>query len=199
MARESKLSGLSNNELRALGTKGVAAKFYSGNVGAAWNALFNPKTGRLANDKQDAPVTTKPAQPATVKTATVKAQPAIKPAGLPGRVEDYFFDSLGWDENVTIQKHHVELVVLSDTPAWNRLIRRFGLEEKLMLQEFLGAGCTLTDRAEMVRSEKRNRPFVISAETVAKFASIDSGLIQRESRFESSRYDYDLTAFYCAD
>ena len=199
MARESKLSGLSDNELRALGTKGVAAKFYNGNVGAAWNALFNPKTGRLANDKQDSPATTKTAQPVTVK------QPAVKATGelvgppierfLPGRIE-LLLEMLGHDVHVVGVLKAIE----ENSVSWCTQIRKMGEDERELMRAFTGmTAWTLADIAHEKREEKRNAPFKTSAETVAKFASIDTGLNQRESRFESSRYDYDLTAFYCAD
>lgn len=199
MARESKLSGLSDNELRALGTKGVAAKFYNGNVGAAWNALFNPKTGRLANDKQDSPATTKTAQPATVK------QPAVKATGefvgppierfLPGRIE-LLLEMLGHDVHLTGVLSAIE----ENAVAWCTQVRKMGEDERALMRDYTGMNSwTLADIAHENREEKRNAPFKTSAETVAKFAGIDAGLVQRENRFESSRYDADLVTFYCAD
>ena len=200
MARESKLIGLTDNELRALGTKGVAAKFYNGNVGAAWNALFNPKTGRLANDKQD---TTPVKSIATAKPATVKAKPAtadefVGPPVeklLPGRIE-VLLEMLGHDLHLT----GVIAAIEENAVAWCTQIRKMGEDEKALMRAYTGlTAWTLADQAHEKREEKRLRPFIISDETVAKFAGIDTGLVQRENRFESSRYDADLVTFYLAD
>ena len=199
MARESKLSGLSDNELRALGTKGVAAKFYNGNVGAAWNALFNPKTGRLANDKQDSPATTKTAQPATVK------QPAVKATGefvgppierfLPGRIE-VLLEMLGHDVHITGVLNAIE----ENAVAWCTQVRKMGTDERELMRAFTGmTAWTLADIAHENREAKRLLPFVISKATVDTHQAIDDTLRQKKERFEMLRYDSDLTAFYLAD
>ena len=193
MARESKLSSLSDNELRALGTKGVAAKFYNGNVGAAWNALFNPKTGRLANDKQDSPATTKPAQQAVKATGEFVGPPIER--FLPGRIE-LLLEMLGHEVHVVGVLKAIE----ENSVSWCTQIRKMGEDERALMREFTGmTAWTLADIAHENREAKRLRPFKASAETVTKFASIDAGLAQREARFELSRYDSDLTAFYLAD
>jgi hypothetical protein len=199
MARESKLSGLSDNELRALGTKGVAAKFYNGNVGAAWNALFNPKTGRLANDKQDSPATTKTAQPATVK------QPAVKATGefvgppierfLPGRIE-LLLEMLGHDVHLTGVLNAIE----ENSVAWCTQIRKMGDDERALMRDYTGmTAWTIADIDHEKREEKRMLPFVVSKATVSTHQAIDETLRQKRDRFEMLRYDADLTAFYCAD
>ncbi len=193
MARESKLIGLSDNELRALGTKGVAAKFYNGNVGAAWNALFNPKTGRLAGDKQDAQVKAATAQPAKPATVEFIGPPVEKL--LPGRIE-LLLEMLGHDVHLTGVLNAIE----ENSIPWCTQVRKMGEDERALMREFTGmTAWTLADIAHENREAKRLRPFKASAETVAKFAGIDAGLIQRENRFESSRYDSEITAFYCAD
>ena len=200
MARESKLIGLTDNELRALGTKGVAAKFYNGNVGAAWNALFNPKTGRLANDKQD---TTPVKSIATAKPATVKAKPAtadefVGPPVeklLPGRIE-VLLEMLGHDVHIT----GVIAAIEENTVAWCTQVRKMGVDEKALMRAYTGlTAWTLADQAHEKREEKRLLPFVISKATVSTHQAIDDTLRQKKERFEMLRYDAELTAFYCAE
>ena len=200
MARESKLIGLTDNELRALGTKGVAAKFYNGNVGAAWNALFNPKTGRLANDKQD---TTPVKSIATAKPATVKAKPAtadefVGPPVeklLPGRIE-VLLEMLGHDLHLT----GVIAAIEENAVAWCTQIRKMGEDEKALMRAYTGlTAWTLADQAHEKREEKRLLPFVISKATVSTHQAIDDTLRQKKERFEMLRYDAELTAFYCAE
>mgnify|MGYP003608680202 CR=1 FL=1 len=140
---------------------------------------------------------------ATAKPATVKAKPAtadefVGPPVeklLPGRIE-VLLEMLGHDVHIT----GVIAAIEENTVAWCTQVRKMGVDEKALMRAYTGlTAWTLADQAHEKREEKRLRPFIISDETVAKFAGIDTGLVQRENRFESSRYDADLVTFYLAD
>lgn len=189
---------LTNGEMAALvGCTEGSASNYRKTVAEAtgWTMVSGKRsTGDTATIKANAT-----AQPATVK------QPAVKATGefvgppierfLPGRIE-VLLEMLGHDVHLT----GVLNAIKENSVPWCTQVRKMGEDERELMRAFTGmTAWTLADIAHENREAKRLRPFKASAETVAKFASIDSGLIQRESRFESSRYDYDLTAFYCAD
>lgn len=140
------------------------------------------------------------------KTATVRVVPvapkATLPASkltLPGRIEDYLLDNIlpeSWDDEKPIPQHFVELVVLSDTPDWNKRIRRLGQDEIDMLEAFLGAPCTMNRREDALLAKRARAPFERSEAKVAHYGRIDAGLESAENRFNASRYDAAITAFY---
>ncbi len=169
------------------------------NSGAVSNILKQLCWGPFNGTQPAAATATATAtKPATVKAAQPNAVEFIGPPVeklLPGRIE-LLLEMLGHDVHITGVLNAIE----ENSVPWCTQIRKMGEDEKALMREFTGmTAWTLADIAHENREAKRLRPFKASAETVAKFAGIDAGLIQRESRFESSRYDSDITAFYCAD
>ena len=189
---------LTNGEMAALvGCTEGSASNYRKTVAEAtgWTMVSGKRsTGDTATIKANAT-----AQPATVK------QPAVKATGefvgppverfLPGRIE-VLLEMLGHDVHITGVLNAIE----ENSVPWCTQVRKMGEDERALMRDYTGMNSwTLADIAHENREEKRNAPFKTSAETVAKFAGIDAGLVQRENRFESSRYDADLVTFYCAD
>jgi len=202
MARESKLNSYSDSQLRELGPKGLFELGLYASVNGAWNALYLKPNGRLCDEGPAAKATAQTAKVANAKPVTVKAQTAtvefIGPPVeklLPGRIE-VLLEMLGHDVHLTGVLSAIE----ENAVAWCTQVRKMGEDERALMRDYTGMNSwTLADIAHEKREEKRNAPFKTSAETVAKFASIDSGLVQRELRFESSRYDSDIVTFYLAD
>ena len=189
---------LTNGEMAALvGCTEGSASNYRKTVAEAtgWTMVAGKRsTGDTATIKANAT-----AQPATVK------QPAVKATGefvgppierfLPGRIE-LLLEMLGHDIHLT----GVIAAIEENSVPWCTQVRKMGEDERELMRTFTGmTAWTIADIDHEKREAKRLRPFKASAETVAKFAGIDAGLIQRETRFESSRYDVDLVTFYLAD
>lgn len=198
MAKQSRIAHLTDEQLTSMTAKEIAAQFYNGNVGAAWNAL----DGRGLKGKPAANDGKKTTVAIAVSKATVKPVAPIAPEfmPLPGRVVDFMIDNIlpeDWNDEQEIPQHFVELVVLSDTVDWNKRIRRFGAEEIEMLESFLCAPCTMNRREDALLAKRARAPFERTEATINHHARIDAGLLNAENRFEASRYDADITAFYC--
>lgn len=198
MGQTSVANFLSTNSQADLAAKVGYFKKGKPNSGAVYNALKD--LGWLSESKRSiqkaAANFDKATQPTTVKQpATVEfIGPPVEKL-LPGRIE-VLLEMLGHDVHITGVLNAIE----ENSVPWCTQVRKMGEEERALMRTFTGmTAWTLADIDHERREEKRLRSFIISDETVAKFAGIDAGLVQRESRFESSRYDYDLTAFYCAD
>ena len=168
------------------------------NSGAVYNALKD--LGWLPESKRSIQKAVanfdKATQPTTVKQPeTVGFIGPMPERFLPGRIE-VLLEMLGHEVHVVGVLKAIE----ENSVSWCTQIRKMGEDERALMREFTGmTAWTLADIAHENREAKRLRPFKASAETVAKFAGIDAGLIQRETRFESSRYDVDLVTFYLAD
>ena len=166
------------------------------NSGAVYNALKD--LGWLPESKRSIQKAVanfdKATQPAAVKATGEFVGPPIE-RFLPGRIE-LLLEMLGHEVHVVGVLKAIE----ENSVSWCTQIRKMGEDERALMREFTGmTAWTLADIAHENREAKRLRPFKASAETVAKFAGIDADLIQRETRFESSRYDVDLVTFYLAD
>ena len=190
---------LTNGEMAALvGCTEGSASNYRKDVSKAtgWTMVSGKRsTGDTATIKANAT-----AQPA-VRAATVKQPETVGFIGpmperfLPGRIE-VLLEMLGHDVHLTGVLNAIE----ENAVAWCTQVRKMGDDERALMRDYTGmTAWTIADIDHEKREEKRLRPFIISDETVAKFAGIDAGLVQRENRFESSRYDADLVTFYCAD
>ena len=132
----------------------------------------------------------KAAQPATVEFIG----PPVEKL-LPGRIE-LLLEMLGHDIHLT----GVIAAIEENSVPWCTQVRKMGEDERALMRDYTGMNSwTLADIAHENREAKRLRPFKASAETVAKCASVDASLAQREARFEAARYDADISAFYCAD
>lgn len=206
MAKQSRISHISDETLASMTAKEIGAQFYNGNTGAGYNACvargIKPKS---ANGEQAKTVTAKPIA-APVVTANAVAKPAKAESDtrpLPVRVEAYFEYRLGWDMTLPIQPHHIEMLIRCDDTGWNQLALKFGPEETAMLGEFLESGgyCPVprvSQRAEWEREQIKLAEKRRIAEAVAAIVAIDNRLAGQRERFESSRYDADITAFYLA-
>lgn len=205
MAKQSRIAHLTDEQLTSMTAKEIAAQFYNGNIGAGYNALvargIKPKAKETAKNA-DSGVKTAVARLVPVAP---KATPPVAILTLPARVEEWLVDNIlpeEWqdsDGHLTreIPRHFVELVVISDTPDWNKRIRRLGQDEIAMLEAFLGDACTINRREDAAIAKAARVPFERAQARMDAQASIDAGLATAKSRFENSRFDADITAFYC--
>ncbi len=195
MGQTSVANFLSMNSQADLAAKIGYFKKGKPNSGAVYNALKD--LGWLPESKRSIQK--------SVANFDKSAQQAVKATGefvgppierfLPGRIE-LLLEMLGHDVHITGVLNAIE----ENSVPWCTQVRKMGEDERALMRDYTGmTAWTLADIAHENREEKRLRPFKASAETVAKFAGIDAGLVQRESRFESSRYDADIVTFYCAD
>ena len=114
---------------------------------------------------------------------------------LPGRIE-LLLDVLGHDLHIT----GVMAAIEEKSKNWCIQVRRMGDNKKKLMVDRTGrTAWTLADIAHEKREEIRQAPFKRSIETVAAYAEIDSRLLAAEAKFEQSRYDAEISAFYCAD
>lgn len=206
MAKQSRLANVSDETLASMTAKEIGEKWYGGNTGAGYNAAIargiKPKS---ANGAQAKTVTAKPIA-APVVTAKVVAKPAkaeIDTLPLPGRVEAYFEYRLGWDMTYPIQAHHVELLILADDVTWNQLAMKFGPEEIAMIGAFLESGgycpvARVSQRADWLAEKANVAAAKRIADSISAIAAIDNRLANQRARFEASRFDADITAFYAA-
>lgn len=204
MARQSRLSHLTNDQLENMTAKQIGDMFYNGNTGAGYNALvarcIKPKAQETAKNA-DSGVKTAVARLVPVAP---KATPPVAILTLPARVEEWLVDNIlpeEWqdsDGHLTreIPRHFVELVVLSDTPDWNKRVRRLGQDEIDMLEAFLNAPATMNRREDALLAKRARAPFERSEAKVAHYGRIDACLESAENRFNASRYDAAITAFY---
>lgn len=186
MAKQSRISHLSDAELTAMTTREIAAAYYDGNNGAAWNAL-NARGLKGApsadgnNGNAEKPIIAQ-------KRATATT------AYLPGRVADWAMKKLGMDpddgDTIPDGFSPEDFLALPDVATesvnYLRLISRLEPEKELNpFRLWLGTGLTRAERAlEAVQA------------AIARIAKIDAAMATSESRFESSRYDAAITAFY---
>jgi len=199
MAKQSRISHLTNDQLSSMTAKEIGDKFYNGNTGAGYNALvargIKPKAQESAKNSDTAIKTVS----ARLTPNLATKAPATPVLALPVRIEDYMLDNIlpeTWNDEKPIPQHFVELVVLSDTADWNKRIRRLGTEELDMLEAFLGAPATMNRREDLMLAKRARAPYERSQATIDHHARIDAGLESAENRFNASRYDAAITAFY---
>lgn len=174
----------------------------TGNGGALSNVI--KELGWRSEGAKNGDNGVKPASASVATLAPAKAH-VIASTALPARIEEWMLDNMlpaEWQDDDgrlvrSIPQHFVELVVLSDTPDWNKRVRRLGVDEITMLEAFLGAPCTMNRREDALLAKRARAPFERTEATINHHARIDAGLLNAENRFEASRYDADITAFYC--
>lgn len=161
-------------------------------------ASFNWQAPVVTAKPIAAPVVAKPiAKPAVTAKADVDCLP------LPGRVEAYFEYKLCWNMALPIKPHHIEMLIRCDDVAWNQLALKFGPEEISMLGAFLESEgycpvARVSQRGPWLAEQKRIAEQKRLADRIAAIAAIDTRLASQRERFEASRFDADITAFYAA-
>lgn len=209
MAKQSRIAHLTNEQLANMTAKEVAIAYYNGNIGAGYNALvargIKPRAQAQEPGKNAATaIKTVAARVATLAPVKAPVSPVLP---LPARVEEWLVDNIlpeEWqdsDGHLTreIPRHFVELVVLSDTPDWNKRVRRLGQDEIDMLEAFLNAPATMNRREDLMLAKQARAPYERSQATIDHHARIDAALASSKSRFESSRYDASIVAGYLGE
>jgi len=206
MAKQSRIAHLTNEQLANMTAKDVAIAYYNGNIGAGYNALVARGIKPLAQAQEpgkNAATAIKTVAARVATLAPVKA-PVSPVLPLPARIEEWLADNIlpaEWQDNDgrltrEIPQHFVELVVISDTPDWNKRIRRLGQDEIAMLEAFLGDACTMNRREDAMLEKRARAPFERAQARMDAQARIDAALATAESRFENSRYDATIVAAY---
>lgn len=199
MARQSRISHISDTELANYSAKQIGDMFYNGNTGAGYNAIVargvKPKAQDTAKNGDNG---VKPVAARLTPNIAVKA-PVSPILALPGRIEDFLIDHVlpeTWDDQQEIPSHFVELVVLSDTADWNKRVRRLGPDELTMLELFIGKPATMHKREMALFAEIANAPYKASKARIDAISAIDAQLDSLASRFEALRYDAAIVAAY---